>query len=236
MVLGLSLVLGLIGGACAGAYQEFRERFFRTGDDVRRALNINFLGYLPITGNRLAKTKAKAGDAWNPAQRPAADAVTPRILRVAINAPSSSFAETLRNVKLASDVVLQRSPCKVIGFVSVLPHEGKTTVAANFAGLLAANGVRTLLIDADLRNPGLEPQPVAGAGEGAGRGDRRRPSLAERLHGRQEDQARHHSGGGPRPSLAHQRTAFPDPACATSLRKRANPSTTSSWTCRLWAR
>ncbi len=166
MVLGLSLVLGLIGGASAGAYREFLERFFRTGDDVRRALNINFLGYLPITGNRLAKTKAKAGDAWNPAQRPAADAVTPRILRVAINAPSSSFAETLRNVKLASDVVLQRSPCKVIGFVSVLPHEGKTTVAANFAGLLAANGVRTLLIDADLRNPGLSrslsPAPEKG--------------------------------------------------------------------------
>ena len=43
----------------------------------------------------------------------------------------------------------------MIGFVSVLPHEGKTTVAANFAGLLAANGARTLLIDGDLRNPGL---------------------------------------------------------------------------------
>ena len=71
-----------------------------------------------------------------------ADPVTPRILRVAINAPSSSFAETLRNAKIASDVVLQGRPCKVIGFVSVLPHEGKTTVAANFAGLLAANGAR----------------------------------------------------------------------------------------------
>jgi len=151
MVLALSLVLGLIGGACVGAYQEFLERFFRTGDDVRSALNVNFLGYLPITGNRLAKAKAKPGDG----KPTASDAVTPRILRVAINAPSSSFAETLRNVKLASDVVLQRSPCKVIGFVSVLPHEGKTTVAANFAGLLAANGVKTLLIDADLRNPGL---------------------------------------------------------------------------------
>jgi succinoglycan biosynthesis transport protein ExoP len=62
--------------------------------------------------------------------------------------------------------VLQRSPCKVIGFVSVLPHEGKTTVAANFAGLLAANGVKTLLIDADLRNPGLSrslsPMPEKG--------------------------------------------------------------------------
>jgi succinoglycan biosynthesis transport protein ExoP len=166
MVLALSLVLGLIGGASVGAYQEFLERFFRTGDDVRAALNVNFLGYLPITGNRLLKPKGKPGDAKGQPQRPAGDSVTPRILRVAINAPSSSFAETLRNVKLAADVVLQRSPCKVIGFVSVLPHEGKTTVAANFAGLLAANGVKTLLIDADLRNPGLSrslsPTPEKG--------------------------------------------------------------------------
>ncbi len=158
MVLGLSLVLGLFAGAAGAGVQEFRERFFRTGDDVRDALDMNFLGYLPLVGNRLVeagrKSAAEAENGTQPRQaRP--ETVTPRMLRVAINAPSSSFAETLRNVKLASDVVLHRSPCKVIGFVSALPREGKTTAAANFAGLLAANGARALLIDVDLRNPGL---------------------------------------------------------------------------------
>ena len=148
MVLGLSLALGLFGGAAAAAWREFRERFFRTGEDVRAALDANFLGYLPIVGARLSNSNAGS-------VAEAGDAVTPRILRVAINAPASSFAETLRNAKLACDVVLQGRPSKVIGFVSVLPHEGKTTVAANFAGLLAAHGARTLLIDGDLRNPGL---------------------------------------------------------------------------------
>ncbi|WP_394892646.1 polysaccharide biosynthesis tyrosine autokinase [Mesorhizobium sp. AaZ16] len=158
IVLGLSLVLGLFGGAAVGAFQEFRERFFRTGDDVRAALNINFLGYLPIVGARLtaaANPKSGGAKATDKPPRDQTGAVTPRILRVAINAPASSFAETLRNAKIASDVVLQGKPCKVIGFVSVLPHEGKTTVAANFAGLLASHGARTLLIDGDLRNPGL---------------------------------------------------------------------------------
>lgn len=148
MVLGLSLVLGLFGGAGAGALREFRERFFRTGEDVRASLGANFLGYLPLVGARLSNSNAGS-------VAETAETVTPRILRVAINAPSSSFAETLRNAKLACDVVLQGQSSKVIGFVSVLPHEGKTTVAANFAGLLAANGARTLLIDGDLRNPGL---------------------------------------------------------------------------------
>jgi succinoglycan biosynthesis transport protein ExoP len=155
MVLGLSLVLGLFAGAGAGALREFRERFFRTAEDVQNALDVKFLGYLPIVGPSFrAKARPNGTGAMGRTQAPRETSI-PRILRVAINAPSSSFAETLRNVKLASDVVLQRSPCKVIGFVSVLPHEGKTTVAANFAGLLAANGARTLLIDADLRNPGL---------------------------------------------------------------------------------
>ena len=157
MALALSLVLGIFGGAGVGALQEFRERFFRTGDDVRSALDINFLGYLPIVGARLTAARldlvgAKTGDK-QPLDH--AGSVTPRILRVAVNAPASSFAETLRNAKIACDVVLQDKPCKVIGFVSALPHEGKTTVAANFAGLLAFQGARTLLIDGDLRNPGL---------------------------------------------------------------------------------
>ena len=156
MVLGLSLVLGLFAGAAGAAMREFRERFFRTGDDVRDALDLNFLGYLPLIGNRLISAGKKNGaDGENGNGHPGSETVTPRMLRVAINAPSSSFAETLRNIKLAGDVVLHRNPSKVIGFVSALPREGKTTAAANFAGLLAANGARTLLIDADLRNPGL---------------------------------------------------------------------------------
>src|SRR5262249_19578760 len=101
LVLALSLVLGLLGGAAAGALQEFRERFFRTADDVRLSLNLNFLGYLPLIRGRNhrkadkngAKTKEKIrADGNGP--------VAPRILRVAVSQPSSSFAETLRNTKL----------------------------------------------------------------------------------------------------------------------------------------
>lgn len=159
MVLGLSLVLGLFAGAGGAAVREFRERFFRTRDDVRDALNMNFLGYLPLVSNHAAGQGARGrtagGNGGDRGGGPDLETVTPRMLRVAINSPGSSFAETLRNMKLAGDIVLHHTPCKVIGFVSALPREGKTTAAANFAGLLAANGARTLLIDADLRNPRL---------------------------------------------------------------------------------
>jgi polysaccharide biosynthesis transport protein len=68
-------------------------------------------------------------------------------------APFSATAEALRYIKVAID--LHPAGGKVIGFVSALPGEGKTTVAAGFGAFIARNGGRTLLVDADLRNPSM---------------------------------------------------------------------------------
>jgi len=45
---------------------------------------------------------------------------------------------------------------KVLVITSAVPGEGKTTMAINFAVALAQNGHRVLLVDADLRNGGLQ--------------------------------------------------------------------------------
>lgn len=161
LVMGLSLVLGLMLGSALGAFNEFNERFFRTGDDVADQLGMKFLGYLPIVGRAEARSSRRsAKGARVPTDAQPAKEASPETeqrarMRFSVTAPSSMFAETLRSAKIAADVVLQNGACKVVGVVSVLPGEGKSTVAANFAELLAASGARTLLIDADLRNPGL---------------------------------------------------------------------------------
>ncbi|MBB2971350.1 Wzz/FepE/Etk N-terminal domain-containing protein [Mesorhizobium sp. RMAD-H1] len=149
MILAASLLLGLFAGAGIGAWREFRERFFRVGEEVRNVLGVKFLGYLPAISGSGDIASRGSSDGQGPAPR-----VT-NMMRVAIDSPASAFAETLRNAKVAADVVLQGRESKVIGIISALPDEGKSTVAANFAGLLAANGAKTLLIDGDLRNPGL---------------------------------------------------------------------------------
>jgi succinoglycan biosynthesis transport protein ExoP len=159
MVVALSAVLGLMIGCGFAGLQEFRERFFRVEADVRANLGLKFLGYLPLLGRPARKTKRF----WDrtPELKPIAQQETSgsvgfeKMMRVAIDAPRSIFAETLRNAKLASDIMLQGRTDRVIGVVSALPGEGKSTTAANFAALLASSGKRTLLIDADLRNPGL---------------------------------------------------------------------------------
>ena len=67
-------------------------------------------------------------------------------------APFSATAEALRSVKVAID--LNAVAGNVIGIVSALPGEGKTTIAA-LAAFFAKSGARTLLIDGDLRNPSM---------------------------------------------------------------------------------
>src|SRR5262249_57454490 len=44
---------------------------------------------------------------------------------------------------------------RVVAVTSIQPLEGKTTTAANLALALALGGSRVLLIDADMRRPGL---------------------------------------------------------------------------------
>jgi polysaccharide biosynthesis transport protein len=158
VVLGLSLILGMMMGGAFGAFNEFNERFFRTSEDVRHTLGLKFLGYLPLFEAPEKNAPGKSKTLPNEDKAPAlaaqkADAAAR--MRVSVDAPASMFAETLRSANIASDVVLQGLACKVIGIISALPGEGKSTVAANLAQLLAAAGSKTLLIDGDLRNPGL---------------------------------------------------------------------------------
>ena len=170
MVLALSVVLGLMAGGALAFAQEMQERYFRLGSEVRSVLGLTSLGYLPLVGatakRPLDRLNAVFRRGPKPSEEPPPELPLERMTRLVLEAPRSAFAETLRNVKLACDIVLQGRQSRVIGVVSSLPGEGKTTVAANFATLLAASGKRTLLIDADLRNPRLsrmlKPAPKAG--------------------------------------------------------------------------
>jgi polysaccharide biosynthesis transport protein len=148
LVVAFSIILGLGFGGGIGAYREFLDRFFRTGDQIRDTLDLEYLGYVPLVE---AKDIAPSEDTL---ASPRALQTRLTTTRYVVDHPLSAFAETMRAAKIGVDMEVTSSNSKVIGVISCLPAEGKSTVAINFAQLLAMQGARTLLIDADLRNPG----------------------------------------------------------------------------------
>jgi polysaccharide biosynthesis transport protein len=161
LVLVLSAVLGLMFGSALGAFREFRDRFFRVPGQIRDELDIEPLGMVPLVADDQTVTDVDLDNV-----HPRAIIKSKAISNYVVKNPLSSFAETLRSAKIAVDLLAMNKKTKIIGIVSALPGEGKSTISVNFAELLAGQGARTLLIDGDLRNPGATRQLGSNATQG----------------------------------------------------------------------
>ena len=69
-------------------------------------------------------------------------------------------------MKTAVSLTSKGRTLRCIGITSAFPGEGKTTIAANLAAQFAVSGVRTLLIDADVRNATISRHLAPGAEQG----------------------------------------------------------------------
>ncbi len=176
LVLALTLLASGMLGAGVAVLREVRDRAFRTSAQVERGLRVPCLAMVPTiseTGSARRRSNILSGGADDRYDAPSEGG----LLAYAVDAPLSRFAELLRALKVACDIdrpvqTVTAAPAgpavrgRVIAFTSTLPREGKSTVAANFARLMARGGVGTILVDADLRQPSLSWQlaPDAAAG------------------------------------------------------------------------
>lgn len=147
MILTLGLFLGLASGGAVALARENLDDTLRTGAQLRHALGQPFLGYLP----RLPGAATREGLAAHP------------VWRVAADHPRCRYAETLRFIRARAERGRSPGSAPAIGIASARAGEGKSLAAVNLAALLAAEGGRVLLIDADLRGTGLGATFGAGA-------------------------------------------------------------------------
>ncbi len=157
IVLAGSVVIGMVVGFGAALAREILDQRLRTPAQVREATGLDTLAQLPQLHRK--DYAARRGFTEDPAdvrQRSLTLSVRASILRVATDSPFSPFAEALRGVRVRIAQRHARSQeFRVIAVVSVGADEGKSTVAANLAHMLAASGSRTILLDWDLRKTTL---------------------------------------------------------------------------------
>jgi polysaccharide biosynthesis transport protein len=168
-VLAGALLASGIFGAGIVVFREFCDRVFRSSGQVEQGLRVPCLAMLPKISETEAPRKRVSSSAKDDHCK-----VIPRggLLAYVVDEPSSRFAESLRGLKVAFDHGWQTASAgsvaqgRVVAFTSTLVQEGKSTVAANFARLMARAGERVILVDADLRRPSLsrELAPHAEAG------------------------------------------------------------------------
>jgi capsular exopolysaccharide synthesis family protein len=128
MIFGAASVLGFCAGLLLAGLAEALDTSFRSGAEVRAALNLPCLALLP-------------------------EIATPR--QAALDAPFSLFAEQLR--ALQTGLGLAQAGGRIIAITAARPGEGKTTLTIAFARALATAGLNVLAIDGDIRQPSFDP-------------------------------------------------------------------------------
>ena len=155
LVLMVGATGGVIAGFGLGLLRDIRDQVFRTNDQVASILHTDCIAMLP---------KVVEGQVTSRSRQPRTDygSLAHRIIKrdqslfwAVIDSPLSRFAESIRAIKIAADLHRSVKGSKVLAFTASLPNEGKSTAAMALAQSIASVGGRVLLLDADLRNPGL---------------------------------------------------------------------------------
>lgn len=121
------LAMGL--GVVIGGILEFTDRKVRGVASVMRATGVPMLGRLPAGGDHAGL--------------------------VVMSSPGSTAAEAFRRLRAVLSPPGPTGAMQTILFTAAKSGEGSSFCAVNHAVSLAMEGHRTLLIDADLRSPGI---------------------------------------------------------------------------------
>jgi capsular exopolysaccharide synthesis family protein len=147
--LALGLLLGLIGGVTLAFIVEILDNTVRTPEEVQMVSALPSLGVVPLSAVSSGRKKNQALLPGKTASSRAGVGI------IAYSRPKSEIAEAYRALRTSILLSSLGSPPKVILVTSALPQEGKTTTSMNSAIVLAQKGGKVLLVDADLRRPGV---------------------------------------------------------------------------------
>jgi len=147
--LAASLLVGLFAGSCAALFRDSTDNRVGTTPEVLQFEGVTSLGVLPLHPQR-RRDKGLLVSAHGSAQLAAVDSLND------ITRASGPFSEALRTIRtLLTTASAGHDSPRVILVTSSVAGEGKSTLSANLAVLMAQQGRNVLLVDGDLRGPKL---------------------------------------------------------------------------------
>jgi succinoglycan biosynthesis transport protein ExoP len=163
--IALAFLVGLVGGIGLALMREYLDNTVKTPDDIETLARLPSLAVVPqFSGSNAngygSRKRLLHGISTNGHEK--------RIELVAQHLPKSQMSEAFRALRTSLLLSQPGRPPQVILVTSALPREGKTTAAANLAVTLAQLGDSTVLVDADLRKPGVGRLLNLGTGKYAG--------------------------------------------------------------------
>ena len=163
LVLGASLGVGVVIG------KDAIDSSLRTVDEAESYLELPALASIPDRRNTELIDSAKkmlnerdlsaANRLFKEKSRPRSDNGSD------IPEPSSEQAEAFRTLRASISLLGKKSLFRSFLFTSAIPSEGKTFTALNFASSLAQQRLKTVILDADVREPRLQSDLLDEAGD-----------------------------------------------------------------------
>lgn len=185
LILAAALFLGLAFGVAVVIALDFLDHSLRTVDEAESYLGLPSLTAIP--DNRDASVSEQVTEAWKDkklSNLPGAliekrlvapvrkklgqNANSPEEIRhplIFVEDPASLQAEAIRTLRTSLSLLGKQTERRTYLFASAIPQEGKSFTSLNFAHSLAQQGLRTVIIDADLRKPKLKNDLLPEAGD-----------------------------------------------------------------------